>query len=185
MAEQLPISDQVSLARITPPPIVPHFVFRQELIERIDFPAPHATFIVAPSGYGKTSLAAQMVQRSERPVIWYTIEKGETTHETARNMIAAGRVAIPNFAPWADEYLLTDFDVIDWTVRLCNEIGKFKGEVNAVFDRAENFSNEHLGMLQTFVNNAPNNLCFISLRSIMPTVSYAKPASIDALSFLG
>lgn len=185
MSKQLPIADQVPISRITPPPVIPHFVFRQELLARIDHSAPHATFIVAPSGYGKTSLAAQMVQNSERPVIWYTIERGDTPRETAVNMTAAGRVAIPNFAPWAEEFLATDFDVIEWTIRLCNEIGKIKGEVNVVFDGAEKFSDEHLGMTQTFVNNAPKNLCFISLRSVMPSVSYARPASIDALSFLG
>ena len=178
------IFDAVSLARISPPIAVPHFVYRQELVNRINQPAPHATFIVAPSGYGKSALAVQAISRLDIPVVWYSISTNDSTRDTAINVIAAVRRVIRNFAPWAEEYLESDFDVVDWTVRLCNELERVKSEIVIVWDGADNFSDDHLGMTQAFIDNSPNNVRFISIRRVMPGVSYARLASFDALTFI-
>ena len=182
--DALPILDGVSLARITPPIAVPHFLARHHLIERLNKPAPHATFIVAPSGYGKTTLAVQLLNEISIPAIWYSVDKNDTPRDTAFNVISAARRAIPTFAPWAESYFQTDFNLIDWTVRLCNEIGKVSSEVFIVWDGADNFSPDHLQMTQAFIDNSPANLRFISLRKVMPQVSYSRLASFDALTFI-
>ena len=49
----------VSISRITPPTVPPQFILRKSLLDLLEQPAPLAVFPIAPSGFGKTILAAR------------------------------------------------------------------------------------------------------------------------------
>ena len=92
MNKFLPVFDGVSMARITPPAPALNFIFRSSLVERINQPAPHATLLVAPSGYGKTSLAIQAVQSTDDLVVFYTVEELDTVLSTCKNVTSALKI---------------------------------------------------------------------------------------------
>jgi len=62
----------VSLSRITPPTVPPQFILRKSILEALDKPAPQAFIAIAPSGFGKTILAAQWAAMHPDRTIWYT-----------------------------------------------------------------------------------------------------------------
>jgi ATP/maltotriose-dependent transcriptional regulator MalT len=62
----------VSLSRITPPIVPPQFILRKSLLDLLETPAPLAVFPIAPSGFGKTILAAQWAAMHPDRTIWYT-----------------------------------------------------------------------------------------------------------------
>ncbi len=183
----LPVLDGVPLARITRPMALPNAIYRSYLIEKILQPAPHATLIVAPSGFGKTTLATQAAEAAEASgeyVVFYTVEELDTVVDTCRNVTSALRLQVPNFAPWAEEYFAGEFHGVDWVVRICNEISNNAKTFFFVWDGAQNYSEAHSGMLQSFINLMPNNVRILTLRNIPPRASYAKIASQGNFTYL-
>ena len=69
------------------------------LFELIDDRAPGYTMVVAPAGYGKTSLIAEWAKQSKKKVIWYTMSETDNFIGINVYLIAAIREVIPNFAP--------------------------------------------------------------------------------------
>ncbi len=172
------------MARITPPAPAQNFIFRSSLVERINQPAPHATLLVAPSGYGKTSLAIQAVQSTDDLVVFYEIEELDTVLSTCKNVTSALRLQIPNFAPWAEDLFKNEFNGVAWVTRLLNDISKLPKTIFFIWDGAQNYSDAHLGMLQTFINSMPKNVRILTLRNLPPKVSYAKSASQGNLDYI-
>jgi len=182
--EESSILPGVSLARITPPPAVPHFLFRERLIERINRPAPRATFVVAPGGFGKTVLASQWAAQIDGPVFWYTVDPRDSAEDSMFYIIQALRVAIPGFAPWAEELVGHDLDFVDITRRLANDIGRLNHELTLIWDGIDNIASDFSPALNAFAEMAPTNLRTLSLRGSMPNQSFARAAKLDALDFL-
>lgn len=174
----------ISLARITPPPPVPHFLFREELINRLNRPAPRAIFAIAPGGFGKSSLAAQWASQIEVPVFWYTIETRDSGRDSFFHIIEGLRLAIPGFAPWADDYLESEIDYTELTRRLCNDISKLDHQLTLIWDGADNFAPEFTPALLAFAEMAPYNLRTLSLRGTIPNQSFSRAAKLDALDFI-
>jgi LuxR family transcriptional regulator, maltose regulon positive regulatory protein len=173
-----------SLALISPPPVVPHFLYRKNLIELLSRPAPRTTFIIAPNGFGKTALAAQWAAQEPEITMWVTIDSAFTPKDLAVNVISAIRRVVPNFAPWAEKYFLEDLDLSQLVIDVANEIGKIPQTLRMVWDGPDDLSEENVPLIQIFINNAPLNLNMVSIRKTLPTVSHARAASLDALSFL-
>src|SRR3954454_8647884 len=71
--------------RLEPPPARDGIVARPALAERLD-PSPQATVatVVAPAGYGKTTLLAEVAASGDLPVAWLTVH--ETDNDPAAFM---------------------------------------------------------------------------------------------------
>ena len=54
-----------SLSHTTPPAMPGNFLSRKELFHLIDTRSPGATIVVAPSGYGKTTLVAEWAHQNK------------------------------------------------------------------------------------------------------------------------
>ena len=183
----LPVLDGVPMARITKPMAAQNAIYRTHLIEKILQPVPHATLIVAPSGFGKTILASQAAdaaEASDEYVVFYTVEELDTVLDTCRNVTSALRLQVPNFAPWAEEFFEGDFHGVDWVVRVCNDISSSSKTFFFIWDGAQNYSEAHFGMLQSFINLMPDNVRILTLRNIPPRASYAKIASQGNFTYL-
>ena len=178
------IAPGISLARITPPPPVPHFLFREELVNRLNRPAPRATFAIAPGGFGKTSLASQWASQIEDPIFWYTIESRDSARDSFFHIIEGLRLAVPGFAPWANDFLESELDYPELTRRLCNDIGKLDHSLTLIWDGSDKFAPEFTPALLAFAEMAPYNLRTLSLRGTIPNQSFSRAAKLDALDFI-
>lgn len=68
---------EVTEANLLRPPIRPGFVPRTDLIERLrSSDAASVVAVVAPAGYGKTTLLSEWAERDRRPFAWVSVDPG-------------------------------------------------------------------------------------------------------------
>lgn len=90
-------SSGVSLPRSQPPAISGNFLSRKHLFDLFESKAPGATLVIAPAGFGKTTLVAEWVKENERPTFWYTVDATDSIQDFQAHVIAAITVHFPNF----------------------------------------------------------------------------------------
>ena len=114
------VIDGVTLSRTLVPTLPTNFLSRKHLFSLFSEKRPGATLLVAPAGYGKSSLVAEWAQQSGSKVIWTQLNKQDTYDSLAMHMIQSVRNVIPNFAPWAGT-IVKDF--VEETIRrLSNDL---------------------------------------------------------------
>ena len=91
------LDSDITLSRIRPPELPANFLSRRHLFELIDDRAPGYTMVVAPGGYGKTSLIAEWAKQSKKKIAWYTMSESDKMGEIPTYLISAIRQVIPNF----------------------------------------------------------------------------------------
>ena len=75
------VASGVTLARTLIPVLPPNFLSRKHLFPLLEHPAPHTTVVLAPAGYGKTSLVAEWAQTQRDRTIWVTLTESDTLEE--------------------------------------------------------------------------------------------------------
>ena len=70
MSPQNITSSGVSLARSQPPALSANFLSRKHLFNLFESSVPGATLVVAPAGFGKTTLVTEWVKENDRPTFW-------------------------------------------------------------------------------------------------------------------
>ena len=77
-------------ARLRPPSLRPGLVDRQQLQARLDALTQHRlTVVVAPTGYGKTTLVARWAESEARPLAWLTLGPAVGTPSTVWSLVGA------------------------------------------------------------------------------------------------
>ncbi len=160
-----PLEAGVSPIRITPPKPLPSFLVRQELLTKLAERGARLTIITAPTGYGKSALAAQWVARNPGNAIWYSVAREHTPMDTFEHLIVAIRKIVTDFAPWAEELSDHDFDFGRAIMRIANELATHDRNFSMVIDGSDLFTNAHLTGMQNFINHASSNLQILSLRN--------------------
>ena len=89
-----------NLSRTLPPVISPNFISRKEILADVEIDQAGITLVVAPTGYGKTSLVAEYITTLEHPVIWLTFNDSDDTKSFNSNFLQAVRNVIPEFGKW-------------------------------------------------------------------------------------
>lgn len=174
----------VSQARITPLPAQPQFISRLALLDWLEQESPRSILMMAPAGYGKTSLAAQWAAMHPEKMVWCTVSRQDTSYDTVISFVAAIRRIRPTFAPWMDQLVGQEFDRVQATIRVCNEIGTWDDDFYFVFDDVDHLPNDHIEILQTWIDNAPLNIKTLSMRSTLPVITYSRPVNMDAMRFI-
>ncbi len=169
------LDPDITLSRIRPPELPANFLARRHLFELIDDRAPGYTMVVAPAGYGKTSLIAEWAKHSKKKVIWYTMSETDTFVGIAEYLISAIRQVIPNFAPDLEIKTVTS---------IFQAIADLKEDVVLVLDNVVDAFTYQLNVTQSYMDAIPDNVHIFALRRIMPTVSLKRFSSIGRLSVI-
>ena len=169
------LDSDITLSRIRPPELPANFLARRHLFELIDDRAPGYTMVVAPAGYGKTSLIAEWAKHSKKKVIWYAMSETDTGVGIPEYLISAVRQVIPNFAPDLEVKTVTS---------IFQAIGELKEEVVLVLDNVVDAFTYQLNVTQSYMDAIPDNVHIFALRRIMPTVSLKRFSSIGRLSVI-
>ena len=178
----LPPFSGVSLSSITPPLANPNFILRSSLLAKMDHPAPHSMVMVAPSGFGKTSLAAQWAAEKPNNTIWITLSENYSPTDLAKTVISGIRRIIPNFAPWAESKFENEVDLISIITDISNDLSRVDYVFRTVWDGTDRLSEDLIPILQIFLDNTPSNLSLLSLRRKLPDISYARAATMNAFT---
>ena len=174
----------VSISRITPPTVPPQFVLRTKLLELLEKPAPHAVFAIAPSGFGKTILAAQWAAMHPECTIWYTPALTDSFKDLVFHCVSSLRRFKPDAAPWIEKYRTEKFDPRIAVVEFANEIATIGFDVNFIADGSQNINPKNEEFTQLWAELMPENLKSFYLRNNLPPINYSKAISLDALSIL-
>jgi LuxR family maltose regulon positive regulatory protein len=66
---------ELAEVRFRPPPLRPGLIERYRLTDRLEASGAPVVCVVAPPGYGKTTLLAQWARLAERPLAWVSIDR--------------------------------------------------------------------------------------------------------------
>jgi len=169
------LDSDITLSRIRPPELPANFLSRRHLFELIDDRAPGYTMVVAPAGYGKTSLIAEWVKQSKKKVIWYTMSETDSAIGLATYLISAIRQEFPNFAPDLEAKTVT---------QIFQAIANLEEDIVLVLDNVVDVFTYQLNITQSYMDAIPDNIHIFALRRIMPTVSLKRFSSIGRLSVI-
>ena len=125
------------LAKLAPPDLPPHVVARTALVNRLRAAgsAPTAS-IVAPTGYGKTTLMCQWAARDRRPFAWVSLDAHDDDPRTLLEYIAVALDRIEPLDPSIFRALHSSRSPV-WTValpRLIGALGKLSCPVVLALD---------------------------------------------------
>ena len=169
------LDSDITLSRIRPPELPANFLSRRHLFELIDDQAPGYTMVVAPAGYGKTSLIAEWAKQSKKKVIWYTMSETDSAIGLATYLLSAIRQEFPNFAPDLEAKTVTS---------IFQAIANLEEDIVLVLDNVVDAFTYQLNITQSYMDAIPDNIHIFALRRIMPTVSLKRFSSIGRLSVI-
>ena len=174
----------VSRARITPIQVPPEFIYRRELLEQIDNPAPYSIVAVAPSGFGKSVLLAQWAAQRPEITAWYTADKGDSAKDILFHVISSLRNNFPDFAPWAEEIIEKDIDLKEVAIRFSNSVAELQTEVSFAFDNMDAINGHEQVLLRNYwATNTPRNVKTFSTMRSSPAADYSRASNLGIIKY--
>lgn len=156
------ITSGITLSRSMVPTLAPNFISRKRLFQLLTHSAPSTTVVIAPAGYGKTSLVAEWANQSADPVIWITITNSDSVNEMSALLIQATRNVIPGFAPWFErDQLVRPTEVVR---RWGNELLETGKNFIFVIDNLRSQSTGDVDIAERLVEQFPSNISFVAIR---------------------
>ena len=172
-----------SLAHTTPPAMPGNFLSRKSLLDLFDTRSPGATIVVAPPGYGKTTLVAEWSHQNKERVFWATATGNEKTADFRNIVFQAVRNVIPDFAPWFKPN--TDLDSIEIFKRFFEDIAALGKDYVFVLDNGTLSENLNaVKLAQYMVDIIPDNLHLILIRRTAVELSFVRFAQRGNLNLI-
>ena len=172
-----------SLAHTTPPAMPGNFLSRKSLFELFDTRTPGATIVVAPPGYGKTTLVAEWSHQNKERVFWATATGNEKTADFRNIVFQAVRNVIPDFAPWFKPN--TDLDSKEIFKRFFEDIAALGKDYVFVLDNGTLSENLNaVKLAQYMVDIIPDNLHLILIRRTAVELSFFRFAQRGNLNLI-
>jgi len=175
-------SSGVSLPRSQPPALSANFLSRKHLFDLFESKAPGATLVIAPAGFGKTTLVAEWVKENERPTFWYTVDSTDSIQDFQAHVIAAITVHFPNFLANVDQ--LEHYEPSEAIQLLAAAVGQLSGEYNFVIDGGREENPEISTYGQLIADTVPDNVHLVIIRRNSPMTSLARYAALGNLSVI-
>ena len=172
-----------SLGHTTPPAMPGNFLSRKGLFHLIDTRSPGATIVIAPSGYGKTTLVAEWAHQNKDRVFWATATGNEKTSDFRNIIFQAVRNVVPDFAPWFKPN--TDMDSKEIFQKFFEDISDLDGNYVFVLDNGPSSENLNAAILaQYMLDILPDNLHLIVIRRTATELSFARFAQSGNLNLI-
>ena len=163
---------EVTLSRTLIPTLPAGNLSRKHLFPLLENERAGTTFVIAPGGYGKSSLVAEWALSHQKSVIWVTVANGDTVNEMSAMLIAATRRVIPNFALWFEkEQPMRPTEVVR---RWGNELLLTGDDYIFVLDNLRSETAKDVEIANQLIEQFPSNVHFVAIRreeieSIYPT----------------
>jgi len=176
------VIDGVSLSRTLAPTLPTNFLSRKHLFSLFTEKKPGATLLVAPAGYGKSSLVAEWSQQCDSRVIWTQLSEEDSYESLALHMIQSARNVISDFAPWVAKIVK---DTAEESIRrLSNDLLELEGDFIWVLDNAEDLPEFFIDTTRAFLEAIPNNLHLVVISRTPPEASYSRFAALGNLNLI-
>ena len=176
------VIDGVMLSRTLAPSLPNNLITRKHLFNLLSEKRPGATLVIAPAGYGKTTLVAEWAKQCTSKVIWTQMNSKDSLIQLSQHLIQSVRNAVPGFAPWANS--LSDFDIGDIFRKTANEIYEQKENFIWVLDSAEELDAQSSDIRRVFVESVPENVHIVLISRKAPDASYWRFAKLGNLNLV-
>ena len=176
------VIEGVTISRTLPPALPDKFISRKHLFRLIIDKKPGATIVIAPAGYGKTSLIAEWAQHCNSKVIWTQLSNKDSLDDLAAHMIQSVKNVIPEIAPWANS--LKDFKTEEIIQKTANELYSLKENFVWVLDSADELQEQYTKVREVFIESIPNNVHIILISRKAPNASYSRFAITGNLNLI-
>ena len=172
----------VRLPRSRPPAISNSFLSRNDLFSLFEDQTPGAILVVAPAGYGKTTLVSEWVQTSTRPTIWYTADISDSFEDFKEHLIDGIEEFIPNWKSMSKRIdNLNGTSSIKDLVRI---VSAYPGQVNFVIDFARGVYEGVLPFRQLLIDAVPDNVHLIIIRRTTLDSNLSRYAALGNLTLI-
>lgn len=153
----------VTFSRTMIPTLPTGYLSRRDRFPLIDNDSNGTTFVIAPHGYGKTTLISEWAQNQKKGVIWLTVTSSDTNNEMSAMLIAATRNVVPGFAPWFEtDQPMRSTDVVR---RWGNELLATGKKFIFVLDNLRSDDKEDVDIAIKLVEQFPSNIHFVAIRT--------------------
>lgn len=173
----------VTLSRTLIPTLPPNYLSRKHLFPLLENPSPSTTVLIAPAGYGKTSLVAEWALAQRDRVIWLTITESDSISDMSALFIQATRNIIPDFARWFEKE--PGIRPIEIVRRWGNELLATGKNYIFVIDNLREHTARDVDIAVRLVEQFPPNIQFVTIRRDSIETVYATFSSRGPLSVLG
>ncbi|MEY2837351.1 MAG: hypothetical protein RLZ46_733 [Actinomycetota bacterium] len=177
------VAQGVTLSRTLVPALPPNYLSRKHLFPLLETDASSTTVLIAPAGYGKTSLVAEWASTKKEKVIWLTLTQSDSIAEMSLLFIQATRNAIPGFGDWfTDGSSMRPNEIVR---RWGNDLLTLGEEVIFVIDNFREHTSKDVDIAISLVEQFPTNLRFITIRRDSIENVYATFSSRGPLKVIG
>jgi LuxR family transcriptional regulator, maltose regulon positive regulatory protein len=154
----------------------------QRLAETLDIPL---VALIAPSGYGKSTLLAQYARSTSRPAVWFSIRADQSgAFEMARAFVQAIRTTFLDQAGEALEFAqVTTSEALLRTI--LEVLGNLDVNADLVIDGIEVLNEDGLGWLDGFIRDLPEGHRVLLSGYSLQNLRLAKRAARGELLVLG
>lgn len=177
------VAQGVTLSRTLVPVLPPNYLSRKHLFPLLETDASSTTVLIAPAGYGKTSLVAEWASTKKERVIWLTLTQSDSLADMSSLFIQATRNAIPGFGDWfTDGSNMRPTEIVR---RWGNDLLTLGEEVIFVIDNFREHTSKDVDIAIRLVEQFPINLRFITIRRDSIENVYATFSSRGPLKVIG
>lgn len=171
-----------SISRSLKPSLPANFISRSHLFNLFEKNVPGVTVVVAPAGYGKTSLVSEWAQSTDRPTIWLLMDPRDSIQSFFEQIAFSIRQAIPEFQFDPDSHISKDPQV--HMRQLINAARSVKHAINFVIDKGTIDNPEISKFGQVLIDNLPENSHLVLIRRQTPEYSLNRYASLGNYSLI-
>ena len=177
------VASGITLSRTLIPTLPPNYLSRKHLFSLLEQPSPSTTVVIAPAGYGKTSLVAEWALAQRDRVIWLTITESDSLQDMSALFIQATRNIIPGFAPWFEKE--PGVRPVEIVRRWGNELLSTGKDYIFVIDNLREHTSRDVDIASRLVEQFPPNIQFITIRRDSIETVYATLSSRGQLAVVG
>ena len=177
------VTSGVTLSRTLIPTLPPNYLSRKHLFSLLEQPSPSTTVLIAPAGYGKTSLVAEWALAQRDRVIWLTITESDSLQDMSGLFIQATRNIIPGFAPWFEKE--PGVRPVEIVRRWGNELLTTGKDYIFVIDNLREHTSRDVDIASRLVEQFPPNIQFVTIRRDSIETVYATLSSRGQLAVVG
>jgi ATP/maltotriose-dependent transcriptional regulator MalT len=171
-----------NLSRTLPPVNPPNFISRKEILDAVEIDQAGITLVVAPAGYGKTSLVAEYITTLEHPVIWLSFNDSDDTKSFNANFLQAVRNVIPEFGKWFSSSQV--FTTTEIMTEVFSELGSLGGHFVLVLDDGRSSTGDAAPLANHLFRTLPKNVHTIILRRAIPSEAFVQLKALSNLKVI-
>jgi len=171
-----------SNSRSLKPSFPANFISRPHLFNLFEKNVPGVTVVVAPAGFGKTSLVSEWAQSTDRPTIWLSMDHRDSIQSFFEQIAFSIRQAISDFQFNPDSHISKDPQI--HMRELVNAARSVKQSINFVIDKGTIDNPEISKFGQVLIDNLPENSHLVLIRRQTPEYSLNRYASLGNYSLI-